>query len=249
MNSEKTLFSVSEAPAGDQVYAFLHRAIVALEWLPGQKISENALAAEMSVSRTPVREALQRLEREGLVFILPQRGTFVAPLNQQAIRSAYFTRLALEKVVATEAARLRTERDIARLQGAIGEQEAVLNSSEREDFFNLNTDFHRQLIEISDLVGIGPALDGARNHLNRVRLAHLDYAGPYPLPPIIEEHRRIVAAIAAGDVATAESEMHLHIEKVLPRYDLLISKRPEFFELPGEITRPAGQRRRRNFHN
>ena len=69
--SEKTLFSVSEAPAGDQVYAFLYRAIVALEWLPGQKISENALAAEMSVSRTPVREALQRLEREGLVFILP----------------------------------------------------------------------------------------------------------------------------------------------------------------------------------
>lgn len=234
---------MSEAPAGEQVYALLHKAIVGLEMLPGQRISENALAAQMAVSRTPIREALQRLERQGLIFVLPQRGTFVAPLNQQAIRSAYFTRLALEKVVATEACRLRSDRDVARLKGAIIEQEAVLASSEREDFFDLNVVFHRQLVEISDLTGMEQVLESARNHLNRVRLAHLDYAGPYPLAPIIEEHTAIVAAIEAQDVAAAEREMHRHIEKVLPRYDLLMSKRPEFFDLPGEITGPPGMRR------
>ena len=234
---------MSEAPAGEQVYALLHKAIVGLQMLPGQRISENALAAQMAVSRTPIREALQRLERQGLIFVLPQRGTFVAPLNQQAIRSAYFTRLALEKVVATEACRLRSDRDVARLKGAIIEQEAVLASSKREDFFNLNVVFHRQLVEISDLTGMEQVLESARNHLNRVRLAHLDYAGPYPLAPIIEEHTAIVAAIEAQDVAAAEREMHRHIEKVLPRYDLLMSKRPEFFDLPGEITGPPGTRR------
>lgn len=241
--------TLNEAPAGEQVYALLHKAIVELEMLPGQRISENALAAQMSVSRTPIREALQRLERQGLIFVLPQRGTFVSPLNLQAIRSAYFTRLALEKVVATEACRLRSDRDLARLNGAVAEQEAVLASSQREDFFDLNAAFHRELVEISDLTGMESVLESARNHLNRVRLAHLDYAGPYPLAPIIEEHKAIVAAIAARDTAAAETEMHNHIEKVLPRFDLLISKRPEFFDLPGEITGPPSKRRSRPTHN
>lgn len=249
MDNLKSLSALGEAPAGEQVYALLHRAIIGLEMLPGQKISENALSAQMSVSRTPIREALQRLERQGLIFVLPQRGTFIAPLNLQAIRSAYFTRLALEKVVATEAARLRSERDVARLHGAIAEQEMVLASSQREDFFDLNTAFHRQLVEISDLTGMESVLESARNHLNRVRLAHLDFAGPYPLAPIIEEHRIIVAAIAAQDAAAAEREMHAHIEKVLPRFDLLLAKRPEFFDLPGEITGPSGKRGRTSFHN
>jgi DNA-binding GntR family transcriptional regulator len=249
MDNIKSSSTLGEAPAGEQVYALLHKAIVGLEMLPGQKISENALSAQMSVSRTPIREALQRLERQGLIFVLPQRGTFVAPLNLQAIRSAYFTRLALEKVVATEACRLRSERDLARLKGAIAEQEAVLASSQREDFFDLNAAFHRQLVEISDLTGMESVLESARNHLNRVRLAHLDYAGPYPLAPIIDEHKAIVAAIAAQDAAAAETEMHRHIEKVLPRYDLLLAKRPEFFELPGEISGPPGKRRSPAFHN
>ena len=238
--------SAPELPAGEQVHALLHRAIVRMELLPGQRISENALAAEMSVSRTPIREALQRLERQGLVFVRPQRGTFVAPLNLQAIRSAYFIRLSLEKAVATEAARLRSAKDVARLEAAIAEQEGVLASRQREDFFDLNASFHRQLVVISDLTGIAGVLDEARHHLDRVRLAHLDHAGPYPLAPIIEEHRAIVAAIAAQDVPAAEQLMHFHIEKVLPRYDLLKAKRPEFFALPGEITGPPGTRRPRS---
>ena len=211
-----------------------------VDLVPGQSISETVLAKELAVSRTPVREALQRLQREGLVLVLPQRGTFVANLDIRAIRSAYFIRLSLEKAVASEAARLCAATDVKGLQAMVEEQHAVLAADDAAAFFELNRAFHQALVAIADLSGVAAPLASASNHLNRVRVAHLRYGGPYPLEPIVAEHRAIVAAIAARDSAEAERQMHLHIAKALPRIDLIQSRQPDFFVVPGRI---AGLRR------
>ena len=242
--------STHRAPAlavGEQVYRLIHSAIVDLTLMPAQRISELTLVKEMGVSRTPIREAIQRLEREGLVMVFPQRGTFVAPLDRQAIRAAYFTRLALERTVAGEAALRRSGDDLDRLRQALVEQRAVAEAevfytvdARQSRFFSLNEDFHRVLMEIADLAGVQTVVDNAKVHLERVRVAHLAYADPYPIAPLVEEHAAVVAALEAGDPAAADVAMRAHIDRVLPRLDLLMKKRPDFFELPRELGMPLG---------
>ncbi len=232
---------------GEQVYRLIHSAIVDLTLAPAQRISEHMLVKEMNVSRTPIREAIQRLERDGLVLVFPQRGTFVAPLDRQAIRSAYVTRIALERAVAAEAASRRSTEDIARLRQAIADQREVAKSevyypvdARSGRFFALNEGFHRDLMEIADLAGLGPVVGSAKVHLERVRVAHLAYEDPYPIGPLVEEHTAIVEAVASGDPAAADEAMREHIARVLPRLDLLMTHRPDLFELPRELGNPVG---------
>lgn len=237
--------TAAPTPTSDRVYGILLDAIVEGTLLPAQRIGENDLAKQIAVSRTPIREALQRLERDGFVVIFPQRGTFVAPLDIQAIRSAYVIRLALEAEIVGEAARLRTAADVENLRHDIAEQAATLAENEAAvgRFFELNTVFHRRLAAIADLTGVLPTLDAAKRHLDRVRAAHLQFADPYPLTPLVSEHTAIVDAVAAGDVARAQAEMRHHIGMVLPRLDLLRTRRPQFFKLPIDVAQPLRRAR------
>src|SRR4051812_28202016 len=82
--------------ARDQVYDLLRESIVTAELEPGRQLSENELAGRLGVSRTPVREALVRLRDDRLVEIVPQLGTFVAPISGRAVADAQFVREALE---------------------------------------------------------------------------------------------------------------------------------------------------------
>ena len=209
----------------------MREAIVSLTMLPNERISENTLVRQIGVSRTPIREALQRLEREGLVVIRPQRGTYVAPLDMQAIRSAYFARVSLECAVAGEAARRRTPTDVAELEAEIISQRAITDPTYNIDsrFSDLNRRFHHKLVQIADLEGLHHLIDTAMVQLARVRVAHLAFADPYPLAPLVEEHVSIVAAIAAGDPQAAELAMRDNIQPVLPRLELLKRRRPDFF--------------------
>lgn len=242
MTTSATLSSarLPPLPVGEQVYRVVRAAIVSLTMLPNERISENTLVAQIGVSRTPIREALQRLEREGLVVIQPQRGTYVAPLDMQAIRSAYFARLALECAVAREAATRRNQADISALQAEIEAQEAVRGGTytESSGFDGLNHRFHALLRDIADLSGLHSLIDNAMVQLVRVRVAHLAYADPYPLAPLVDQHKAIVAAITDGDPAAADLAMRGNIEPVLPRLELLQRKRPDFFHQPRDPSRP-----------
>jgi DNA-binding GntR family transcriptional regulator len=236
-------------PVGEQVYRVVREAIASLTMLPNEPITENTLAKQIGVSRTPIREALQRLEREGLVVIRPQRGTFVAPLDINAIRSAYFARLSLECAVAGEAARMRTAADIADLEAEVAAQRAITESlyTDTSGFFALNQRFHNRLVEVAELSGLLHLIDSASVLLGRVRVAHLAYADPYRLEPLIDQHEAIVAAVAAGDPPAAEAAMRANIQPLLPRLTLLREHRPDFFEQPRDPSRPLwaepGQKR------
>jgi len=90
---------VARAAISPQIYERLRRAITTLELAPSESVSEKDLAQKLGVSRTPVREALIRLADEGLIDVLPQRGTFVAPIRLQDVEDAQFIREALEVAV------------------------------------------------------------------------------------------------------------------------------------------------------
>src|SRR3954454_20202107 len=111
------------ARAGLAVYDALRNAIVTTELEPGQQISENEIADKLGVSRTPVREALARLRDDQLVQIVPQTGTFVAPISVSGVDDAQFLREALECSAVRLAAERADRGDVAQLGALIGRQE------------------------------------------------------------------------------------------------------------------------------
>lgn len=215
-------------PARAQVYAVLRDAIVRASIEPGRQISENELAARLGVSRTPIREALQRLREDRLVAIVPQLGTFVTRISATGIGDAQFVREALECAAIREAAKRAGPGDVAALEAVIAQQEDTRAAADFDRFYVLDDDLHRTLCDLSGH-GIAWSLSQrAQGHLNRVR--HLSLPMPSYLAEMIEEHRAVVAAVAANDPDAAESALRHHLRMVLSGLPAIRAQHPDYFE-------------------
>ena len=211
--------------APSQVYAALRAAIVAAEFEPGQRLSENELAAQLGVSRTPVREALARLRDDRLVDIVPQLGTFVTPISVAAVMDAQFVREALECAAVRLAAQRADAADVARLRAIIARQRAV---DSPEAFLKLDDELHAELCALS---GHGVAWTitlRANGHLDRIR--RLSLPQPRYLPQMIDEHEQVVDAIAASNPDAAEAALRHHLRMVLSELPGIRHDRPGYFE-------------------
>jgi DNA-binding GntR family transcriptional regulator len=209
------------------VYALLREAIVSVELEPGQRLSENDLALRMSVSRTPIREALVRLRDDRLVEIVPQLGTFVARISPAAVEDAQFVRESLECAAVTIAALRADAEAIDALRAILQRQAETHSSGELERFYALDDEFHRA---ICDLSGHGVAWSlsqRASGHLNRIRrlsLAQPDYIGQ-----MIDEHRHVLACIERHKPGESERALRHHLRMVLSSLPDIKAAHPEFF--------------------
>ncbi|BDD83553.1 hypothetical protein TPB0596_33160 [Tsukamurella pulmonis] len=184
--------------AAERAHAHIRDAIVGGGLEPGTMLSENALAAELSMSRTPVRAALARLQEEGWVRIYPQRGAQVLGLSAQEIRESAQLRLALESAGvfhSDEAAR----RDLdARMQPNLAEQERALHAGDFPAFAEAAMAFHSAFV---DLAGnsLMTATYGRLRDRQRFSLTH--HAGRIigDADAVIADHRAVLAAAVAGD--------------------------------------------------
>jgi GntR family transcriptional regulator, rspAB operon transcriptional repressor len=224
----ETVKRTDGSPARVQVYAALRQAIVRGELEPGQQLSENALATELGVSRTPVREALSRLRDERLVEIVPQFGTFVSRISPQAVGDAQFIREALECACVRRASELSTEDDIATLEDNLRAQERARDSDDFDAFYVLDDAFHHALCDMSEHRAVWPVSQRARGHLNRVR--RLSMPVPSYLELMIEQHRRVVSAVADHDADGAEALLRDHLRNVLQEVPRIRAQHPGFFE-------------------
>jgi GntR family transcriptional regulator, rspAB operon transcriptional repressor len=214
-------------PARVQVYAALRQAIVRGDFEPGRQLSENALAADLGVSRTPVREALGRLRDDRLIEIIPQCGTFVTRINPQAVGDAQFIREALECAAVRRAAELAGEDDIATLEENLDSQERSRQANDLDAFYVLDDEFHRGLCDLSGHLAVWAVSERAKSHLNRVR--RLSLGMPDYLPEMISEHRTVVAAVAAHDPDEAERALRHHLRMVLREVPRLRERNPDYF--------------------
>lgn len=213
-----------------QVYAALRGAIVRGELEPGRRLSENALAAELGVSRTPVREALGRLRDDRLVEIVPQLGTFVSRISPQAVRDAQFIREALECAAVRRAAELAGEDDVARLEENLLAQDRARDGGDTDAFYVLDDDFHRGLCDLSSHLAVWTVSERAKSHLNRVR--RLSLGMPDYLSEMIDEHRAVLAAVAGHDPELAERALRHHLQMVLREIPRLRERHPDYFDEP-----------------
>lgn len=194
------------------VHDAIRGAITGRKLAPGSKLSVPELARRLNVSRTPVKEALTRLEQEGLVTTIPNRGPFVTSLGRDDVREVYQLRELLEGLVARLAAKKVDGPVVAALKGLVRAQETALASRSVEAIMEVDMEFHRRLRELAGNRRLDVLL---RNLQDQIRIV---FATSITIPgrreKAIAEHREILAAIEQRDPDAAERAARAHIRNV-----------------------------------
>jgi DNA-binding GntR family transcriptional regulator len=203
------------------IHAQVRHDIVTLRLRPGVRLSENELALRFGTSRAPVREALIRLVEEGLIEVLPQRGSFVSRISLAAMQRARFVREALEVAVVRQV----TERGLSqeaydKATVILAEQERVQDDPER--FTMADDAFHRTLADEVGIAQIWAVVEREKSQFDRIRFLSLPVVTP--VASLIIQHRDILAAIIRQDADAAEAAMRMHFSEVLKSAETLATE-------------------------
>ncbi len=191
----------------DQVLVELRHRIVNGDYPPGQRLTEDRLAADFGVSRNPVREALRIVQAEGLVTMAPRRGAVVSTPDASTIADLFAVRTSLETVAARLAAERATPGDVSDLRTLL---EAAQRATERADFSRvaeLNNELHLRVIAISGNPWLSSISSSMYLHVNWVFRPGAAHRAPHSWA----EHIRLVNAIEAGDPKEAEAAASAHV--------------------------------------
>jgi DNA-binding GntR family transcriptional regulator len=200
----------SYQPLREVVCETLRAAIVEGVLNPGERLMEIQLAEELGVSRTPVREAIRKLELEGFVVMVPRRGTYVADLSIRDVNEVYEVRTALDILAAGLAAERITEEELEQMERILVQIGNDIERGNMEAIVDADGQFHDILYQASRndrLVGI---INNLREQLTRFRSISMAYPGR--LKNTLEEHSRLVEAIAMRDVELAKRLAAEHME-------------------------------------
>ena len=219
----------------EQVADSLRLEIISGRLVPGARIVEADLAAELKISRTPIREAIGRLAEEGLIEVLPQFGSFVAPISFEAVSEAQFIREHLECAVIREAARRIDDAAIAGLRDLLDRQRRAADRHDAAEFYQLDEAMHARFAEIAGRPGIGRLVQQKKGHLDRVR--HVSYGRPDHLGELVEQHEAVVEALEAKSASRAEAALRKHLRVVCSTIDQLYRAMPAATEKRKRRTR------------
>lgn len=200
----------SYKPLREVVSEALREAIVAGILQPGERLMEIQLAEELGVSRTPVREAIRKLELEGFVVMVPRRGTYVADLSIKDINEVYEIRTSLDVLAAGLAAERITEEELEQMERLLVEIGEYMDKEDIEKIVEVDTRFHDILYRASRndrLVGI---IFNLREQFTRFRTVSIAYPGRQK--NTLEEHRKLLEAIAQRNVDMAQQLAREHME-------------------------------------
>src|SRR6201990_2923898 len=153
--------------AAPQVFERLRKLITPLALPPGSPLSRTTLAEQFGVSSTPIRDALMRLEEEGLVEVFPQYATVVSRIDVHRAQQAHFLRQALELEIVRMLALQPDEALVAELNAAIARQQQFAKSGAFEKFMAADNEFHAHLYEAADKQDIGALVRSRRGHIDR----------------------------------------------------------------------------------
>jgi len=200
--------SVRRESAGQAIYRLLRDAVIQRRLAPSTRLLEPELAVSLAVSRTPVREALRVLEAEGFAERLPGGGLVVAGIDPQDVRELYDVRLALETMVARQAAHRATVHDVHALIDLLDRLSRL--RLEPEEALRHGDVFHDHLAQLAGNRRCQEMIQHMRNHIERYRAAGT-LAGPGRVERAWVEHRRVAEAIAQGNPVRAARAMQGHI--------------------------------------
>jgi len=222
----------------EHAYAELAHAIATCELRPGSPINERTDAARLGMSRTPFRQALHRLQLEGLVVSVPKRGTYVMPLDPDDIEDNMRVREAIETDMVQKVISESRPVDIKGLDANLRAQRDAVEHDDFIDWLRLDEEFHIDLLAAS---GNARAVEAVRRcwlHVNRVRYIRPLSRSAQRLA--LSQHREILAAVRSADVERARSAIRKHLEQPLQRnLASLAAELPEAFHIAGNGAAPA----------
>jgi DNA-binding GntR family transcriptional regulator len=196
-------------PLRELVFDSLREAILLGRLKPGERLMEVQLADEMGVSRTPVREAIRKLELDGFVVMIPRKGAYVASITLKDIADVFEVRAALEGMAAGLAAERITEDEMEQLERSLL-KEARLDSEGISNFVDNDTLFHEMIYSASRNKQLQHIITHLREQIQRFRTTSLSQPGR--TRESLDEHKKIVEAITSRDVDSARNLAREHIE-------------------------------------
>lgn len=229
----------------NQIYAILMELIVSIKLKPGQIISEKEISDSLKASKTPVREALIRLENTGLVRVIPKSGTYVTPISLDRYIEATFMRLQLEIGAVRRAADRNNDlKGVLKLEALISKQIKALENAEDELFFQYDEALHQSFFEMAGVPGVWQQVKKSQADVYRIRYLKRIY-NIRREAQVIQEHKEIVSAIRTGSADEAEAALTRHIGSLETEINTL-SSNPELLDyieiLNSSAKRPRSKR-------
>lgn len=197
-------------PLRDVVFNTLRQAILKGELKPGERLMEIQLAQRLGVSRTPVREAIRKLELEGLVLMIPRKGAEVAEITVKDLEDVLEVRTALEELAVKDACENITEEQLEKLEQA---NEAFRKALEGDDLIacgKADMEFHEIIYDATNNRRLIQILNNLREQMYRYRMEYLKDRDMYPV--LLEEHKAIRKALDCHDREKAGAAIRVHIE-------------------------------------
>lgn len=197
-------------PLRDVVFNTLRQAILRGELKPGERLMEIQLANKLGVSRTPIREAIRKLELEGLVLMIPRKGAEVAEITEKNLRDVLEVRCALEELAVQLACDRMDEDGISELRAAAVNFENVLESDDITQIAQADVAFHDVIYAATDNRRLIQLLNNLREQMYRYRIEYLKKKECYQ--QILGEHGKLIETIAARDKDAATKVTGQHIK-------------------------------------
>ena len=213
--------------ARDYALRVLKENIISLELKPGTPISENELAAELGISRTPVREAIIDLARANVIETYPQKGSFISKIDPKMVEEARFLRQITDTAVTLEACGTIEGERLREIEENVALQEFYLDKGMTDRIFELDNRFHKLIY-----IAVGKELiheihSTLMIHFDRVRNISVETVKDFK---VVNDHRAILEAIKAGDKEKAAELVDKHMHRYKFDEAVIRSQRPEYFK-------------------
>jgi len=225
--------SYKHSATSDGVYEQLKEQILHLELPPGAAISEIETAEKYHISRTPVRDAFKRLEREGLLQIKPHIGTFVSLIDLHAVSDVLYIREVLEFSVLSDLAQIYDNSIDLHIRLILQQQKDLLNSDMPIEelsraFITLDNEFHTALFDAAGKKNIIKFLYAYNSQYERFR-TFINFTGKDDIQKLYDSHVNIVNCIASKDFTTLKDLVRHHLYDGFSNSSDIVSKYPEYF--------------------
>ena len=197
-------------PLRDVVFNTLRQAILRGELKPGERLMEIQLANKLGVSRTPIREAIRKLELEGLVLMIPRKGAEVAEITEKSLRDVLEVRRALEELAVELVCEKITEEQIQDLKDAAEEFKESLESGDITRIAEADVKFHDVIYMATDNQKLIQLLNNLREQMYRYRVEYLKRSDFHQ--QLIGEHEEIIETIESGQKDRAGQDVCQHVD-------------------------------------
>lgn len=212
-------------PLRDIVFHTLRKAIITGELPPGERLMETQLGEKLGVSRTPIREAIRKLELEGLVIMVPRKGAQVAQFTQKDIKDVLEVRASLEALAARLACERMDERSFLRLQLVNTEYEYAAKEKDIETMINKDVEFHEIIFNATQNDKLVQMFGNLGEQVHRFRIAYLKNIDESMA--VHKEHSEILQALRDRDPKKAATLATTHIETQCESIIRYIQNQPE----------------------